>query len=924
MLTPGTKLGPYEVLGSLGAGGMGEVYRARDTRLDRQVAIKILPDTLAADPQFRERFDREARVISQLTHPHICTLYDVGDQDGTAFLVMEFLDGETLADRLARVSKTGNPGLPIDETLQIAIQIADALDKAHRAGVVHRDLKPGNIMLTRTGSGSKGATHAKLLDFGLAKTGASSPALAGASMLATTPPNLTAQGTILGTFHYMAPEQLEGGEADARTDIFAFGLIVYEMVTGRKVFEGKSQAALIAAILERPPAAMSSGDRPVPHALENIVQGCLAKDPDDRWQTARDVVRQLKGVAPSTMPATDDRSSIGDDAKAIPSRKPTASRLLGLTLAVLVGAALASGYWVIRTRSSNSAPLSPMHLSVGLAPGAVTSAGHLGDNVFSISPDGRWIVFPVVRDGRRQLFRRAIGQSSGRPIDGSDGAERAFFSPDSKWIAFFAQGALKKLPISGGSPIVVCALSSTGGFSTGFLGASWGTNDRIVFIPQFNAGIWSVSASGGEPQLLLAADEAKDRIAYIYPQALPDSKGVLVAVVSNRATSAEELDIAVLPAGATEPRILIRGGTNGQYVASGHLVYARGDALLAVAFDLSRLDVIGTPVPIIEGAQRGPLGDVLYSVSDNGTLLYEPTGGTGGRTTLVVVDRKGAVRSIADGPGLLQELSASPDGRSVAARVAAQNDDVWTYDIGRGSPLRLTFEPGDEISPQWTPDGTRIAFGSRVGRVFWKSTDGAGQREEISRGEFPRLPTSFSPDGKTLAFVELHPDRKRDILLMPLDGARKPEPFQATDADEWAAKFSPDGRWIAYVSNESGRDDVYVRPIGVPGGRRRISSDGGTEPVWARSGRELFFLKGGHVMGVKIDAQGNLADAERMVLQAPKLNDLEFQSDSPYYDVLPDGEHFVMLLSPKYVSPTHYNLVINWFDEIRQKIPAGR
>ena len=900
-LTPGFRFGSYEIVAQLGVGGMGEVYRARDTQLKRDVAIKILPSDVTADADRLSRFQREAEILASLNHANIAHVFGIAEADGVRGIVMELAEGRTLAQMLIRGA------LPIDEALGIARQIAEALETAHDRGVVHRDLKPANVMLTPDGV-------VKVLDFGLAKALNAGPE-ANIDAATFTSPAMTRAGIILGTAAYMSPEQARGRAVDARTDIWAFGCVLFEMLSGRQPFDGETITDILGAIVHKEPE-WSLVPATVPESLRRLLERCLAKDQKQRLRNIADVRLEIQDLLARP------RSTVSGGGQASLSRKSRAIQLVGLISAVLVGVALASGYWSMRARSSGGDALLPMHLSVALAPGVVSSAGHLSDNVFNISPDGRWIVFPVIREGKRELFLRGIGQASGKPIDGTDGAEKAFFSPDSRWIAFYADGALKKLPLSGGSPISICTLSSTGGFSTGFLGASWGANDRIFFIPQFNAGIWTVPAGGGEPQLLLATDEAKDRIAYIYPHALPDNKGLLVSVVPNRARAADELDLAVLESGATEPRIIVRGGNNARYLASGHLTYTRGDAILAVAFDLSRLEIIGTPLPVIEGVERGPLGDVLYSVSGNGTLVYEPASGTYGRPTLVVVDRKGAVRSVANGPGILQELSASPDGRSVALRAAAQNDDVWTYDIGRGSPLRLTFEPGDEIFPQWAPDGTRIAFGSRVGKIFLKPTDGSGQREEISRGEFPRLPTSFSPDGKTLAFVELHPNRKRDILLLPLDGARKPEAFQVTDADEYGAKFSPDGRWMAYVSNESGRDDVYLRPIGKPGGRRRISSDGGTLPVWARGGRELFFLKGAQILAVTLDAQGNLTGGERVVLQQAKLNDLEFQADSPYYDVLPDGEHFVMLLSPKYLSPTHYDLVINWFEEIRQKVPG--
>src|SRR5437870_1181034 len=797
-LTNGTKLGPYEIVAPLGAGGMGEVYRAKDTRLGRDVAIKVLPPHLSASPEVRERFEREARAISSLNHARICTLHDVGHQEGVDLQVMEYLEGESLAERLRKGA------LPLKETVKIGMEVCEALDVAHRAGIVHRDLKPGNIMLTKSGT--------KLMDFGLAKASVASgggsgnvPLLSAAATVSGASPMspLTTAGQVIGTIQYMSPEQIEGKEADARSDIFALGAVLYEMATGKRPFEGKSQISVASAILEKEPEPISVLQTLTPPSFERVVGACLAKNPDDRFQSALDLKLELKWIAEAPI-AT---------AVAAPRK-----RWREWAWALFAGVAIASAFWGISARSSNQKP-APTHLSIALAPGAISSADQFNDK-FAISPDGSWIVYVVARGGRRQLFLRAIRESEGKPINGTDDADQPFVSPDSLWIAFVSGGTLKKVPVSGGSSIAICSLSSTpGGGGTGFIGGAWRPDNTIVFVPQFDAGIWTVSASGGTPQLFLNTDPEKDRIAYIDLQVLPGNKGILFTLVPGRAMRAEEEDVAVLETGAAEPRILIRGGSNGRYARTGHLLYARGGALLAVPFDLSRLAVTGTPVSAIDGLERNP-------------------------------------------------------------------------------------------------------FGTRTGKMFWKLADGTGEREEISRGEYPRYPGSFSPDGKMLAFVEIHPSRQRDIWLMPLDGDRRAQPFQTTDADEWAPKFSPDGHRVAYASNETGRDEVYVRPIGSPGGRKQISTEGGTWPAWARNGRELFFLKGDKLAAVTLDAESNPVGQARVVLDAPKLADLQFQADSPWYDVMPDGEHFVMLLSPQYPSPTHYNIVVNWFEELKQLVPT--
>ncbi len=900
-LTPGTKLGPYEIESPLGGGGMGEVYRARDTRLDRTVAVKVLSTRLADRPDLHKRFEREARTISKLSHPHICTLHDIGQQEGVDFLVMEYLEGETLGHRVER-----GP-LPIEQTLKFGIEIAEALEAAHRQGIIHRDLKPGNIMLTKAG--------AKLMDFGLAKLVEQSTPVAVApsemSTEASSEKSLTEEGVIMGTFQYMAPEQLEGKDADARTDIFALGMVLYEMATGRPAFTGKTMASVIAAILSSEPPPISTSQPLTPPAFDRVVKTCLAKDPEERFATAHDVRLQLKWIAEAPM------------AKLTGGVPAEPKRWREWVLALLAGAAIASAFWWISVRFSNQKK-TPMHLSVALAPGTISAAGYFFDT-FVISPDGKWIVYVAVRGGKQQLFLRAIRESEEKLINGTEDGGHPFFSPDSQWIGFASGNTLKKVPVSGGSPIALCQSSTLAGggtVATGFVGGTWGSDSRIIFVPQFNAGIWVVSATGGTPQLLLKTDEEKDRVAYLNPQVLPDNKGILFTIVPGRATTADEYNIAVLEPGATEPRILIQGGGNARYVSTGHLVYVRSGALLSVAFDLSRLSVTGTPASVIDGMQTDPVGQAPYSVSETGTLLYEPRGDFKAGAKLAVVDSKGNIRPITDGRDFPLEFSLSPNGRYVAANVIAANDDVWIYDTARGTPFRLTFEPGDEIYPQWTPDGARVAFGTRFGKIFWKLADGTGEREEISHGEYPRYPSSFSPDGKMLAFVEIHPSRQRDIWLMPLVGDRKAQAFQTSNADEWAPRFSADGHWIAYVSNETGRDEIYLRPIGSPGGRRRISAEGGTWPIWSRNGRKLFFLKGDKLVVVTLDGQGSPVGQERVVLDAPKLGDFQFQASAPSYDVMPDGEHFVMLLSPHYPSPTHYNIVVNWFEELKQSVPT--
>jgi serine/threonine-protein kinase len=534
----------------------------------------------------------------------------------------------------------------------------------------------------------------------------------------------------------------------------------------------------------------------------------------------------------------------------------------------------------------------------------------------AISPNGQKIVYVANRNGKDQLFLRALGDSEGKPIDGTEGALAAFFSPDSAWIAFGTGSKLQKAAVSGGSPIAICNLSGTG-----FFGGDWGADDTIVFVPDYNGGLWTVSANGGTPQPLVKTDVEKDRVSFSDPQILPGGKGVLFTLASGRAVTADDQDVAVLDPGGREPRVLIRGASHPRYLPTGHVVYVHAGALLAVTFDLSKPAVTGTPVSVIEGLGKTWSGDTVYSISDNGTIVYKAGSGARTGSLFVLVDRKGNVQPLPIKRGNYSEFSVSPNGRLIASRVFAVNDDIWTYDIASGAPLRFTFEPLDEIFPQWTSDGAHIAYGTRTGTIFWKSSDGSGPREELTHGAYPRYPTSFSPDGKYMAFVETHPSRRGDIWLMPLDGSRRPEPLMATDADERDARFSPDGQWLAYVSDETGRDEVFIRPIGTRGGRKQLSSEGGSRPTWAPNGRELFFAAADQLSAVTLDGQGNPIGRDRLLFPAPKFEDVQFDSRTALYDVMPDGDHFLFLLEQS-SSPTQYNVVLNWFEELKRLVPG--
>jgi serine/threonine-protein kinase len=901
-LAAGIRLGPFEILAPLGEGGMGEVYKARDTRLDRIVAIKALPARLSDRADARERFDREARAIASLNHPHICTLHDIGQQDGVHFLVMEYLEGETLAQRLSK-----GP-LPLPQTLSCAIQIADALDKAHRKGATHRDVKPGNIMLTRSG--------AKLLDFGLAKLKQEVLAQPAAllSQLAAPPSALTAEGTLLGTLQYMAPEQIEGkvDQLDARTDVFAFGAVVYEMATGRKAFEGKSSASIIAAILAVDPPPMSSLQPITPPQLDRVVQKCLAKEPDKRWQGAGDLRDALEWIAQGAAHPDPPRTATSSDR--------FASRVwwLGSTFACLLAAAL-TGFAVWRLKPAPlPAPQPVSRLQVALPP-TDRLAIQFGPAV-ALSPDGTQLAYVARRDATEQLFLRAMSGVEGRAVPESQGASSPFFSDDGQWLLFIADRRLKKVSVSGGVPVV---LSPTASF-----GASWGSDDRIVFSGGHPQGLLQMPASGGVPSALTALDAQRGERMHNWPELLPGGKAVLFTVPLQDSARWDDAVVAVQSLETGERKILVQGGTYARYVPTGHVVYLRAGTLMGVPFDLQRLEVTGTPAPLIEGVMQGSVGGGQFSFSRRGDLVYVP--GAEPARTLAFVDRQGVARELPLPPGPYLAPRLSPDGRRIVIWVSSANCHAVVHDIAREASTRLT-EAADNHGPVWTPDGKRIVFSStRAGprRLFWRPADGSGPDEQLTGDRNLPEPGSFSPDGALLAYTEFDQTTRRDIWLLPLLGERTPRAFLKTSFNEFMPSFAPDGRSLAYVSDQSGRNEVYTQPFPGPGERWQISTEGGTEPVWSHDGRELFYRSSEKMLVVDIGAHARFNPGKpRLLFQGPFLysGDLPTLSGIRHYDVTPDGRTLLMVKpGEREIAAAQIHVVLNWFEELKRLVPARR
>jgi len=892
-LTSGTKLGPYEIVALQGAGGMGEVYSARDTRLNRLVAIKVLPAHLSQSSEAKERFDREARAISSLNHPNICHLYDVGQQDGTSYLVMEYLEGETLADRLLK-----GP-LPFDQALKVGAEICEGLEKAHCKGVAHRDLKPSNIMLTKTG--------AKLMDFGLAKPAAAIGAGSSSASLATMSKPLTVEGTILGTFQYMSPEQLEGMDADVRSDIFSLGAVLYEMITGKRAFEGKTTASTIAAILAAEPKPISALQPTSPPALEHIVQACLKKDPDDRMQTAHDVKLQLKWIAEGTS----DVSPLSTAAiRGLPGRRGV---ILGIGSLLLVAVIASLATWNIKP--TPAPPPRPVSRTVITLPPGQRLAG-LDQPAVALSPDGTRLAYVAVQGSTQQLYLRAMDSLEARPVPGTEGATGPFFSPDGQWLVFFASGKLKKVLLSGGT-----ALTVGDGFQP--RGASLGSQGMIAFAPTGTSPLQLMPDAGGTAQAL--THFARGENSHRWPEFLPGGKAVLFSAALTTSVWVNA-QVAVQSIATGERRNLAQQGTSPHYALSGHLVYAHGGTLMAVPFDPQRLELIGATVPAVEGVLQSAFsGAAQYSISDTGSLVYVPGGVQATQHKLVWVNRNGVEQPIAAPARAYRIPRLSPDGRRVVSGIDEDGSQVWLYDLSRETLSRLTFAGTSNQAPVWAPDGKRLAFQSnRDGplNIFSQLADGSGGLERLTTSESSPSPNSWSSDGQLLAFVEINPTTVVDVWVLRLSD-RKAQPFLQTAFNETAPSFSPDGHWMAYISDESGHFEVYVQPYPGPGGKWQISTEGGTEPVWNSNGRELFYRSGRRMMAVEIATKpGFTAGKPRVLFEGEYL---PTPGTFPNYDVSPDGQRFLMIKpSEAGDAPEQINVVLNWFEELKRHAPPAK
>lgn len=872
---------------------MGEVYRARDTRLDRTVAIKVLPAHLSTSADLKQRFEREARAISSLNHPHICTLHDVGSQDGVDFLVMEYVEGETLASRLKK-----GP-IPLDQALRIAIDVAEALDRAHRAGIVHRDLKPGNIMLAKDG--------AKVLDFGLAKMGGVFGASAGDGGMRTVTTPLTSQGALIGTLQYMSPEQLEGREADARSDIFSFGTVLYEMVTGRRAFEGKSEAGLIAAILEHEPAPISQLQPMTPSMLDRLVRDCIAKDPDQRRQTAHDVLLDLRWIATSAR--TEEHA--GER-----SRGAMAPWIVAGTLALVAIAAL---LWAFTRTPAGSARISKLNLI--LANGDFYGGSWYWMPSLALSPDGSKLAYVATHDGVTQLYLRNLDDWEGRALPETTNAHTPFFSPDGQWLGAAVGGNLVKIPVSGGPPVVIAKVGDPHG-------AFWAPDGTIYLGDLSPAGLSKVSANGGTVQTIATPDAKKDETEYRFPQLLPGGEALLFTARNAQEPNFDEADVETLSLKTGERKLIVKQGTDARYLANGELVFLRAGVLLGAPFDVAKLELKGQPRPVIDGVVENPrIGAAQFAVSQDGTLVYIPGGITYGDHEMVQVDRSGNTKVLTAKKRPYEDFSVSPDGRFLAMTIEGPMTDTWIHDMARDNDTRFTLGI-EHRDPAWTADGKRIAYsGHRNGKwtIDWKPLDGSGPDEQLVAGDDGMWPWFFSRDGKYLLYVDLSPANQEDIWVLPLQGDRTPRPLlNSRFSEEWA-QISPDSHWVAYNTDESGRQEVYVMPFPGPGPKVRVSSDGGRHPQWSPDGRELFYR-----VGSATETERSLGQTTK-IMAVPIETKPEFKAGTPhmlfqgpYFDsghdwaITPDGKGFIFIRETPPAGVSQLKVVLNWFDELKK------
>jgi len=904
----------YKILEKIGQGGMGEVYRASDTKLHRDVAIKLLPEVFASDPDRMARFSREAQVLASLSHPNIAAIHGLEDSGGRRALVMELVEGETLAERLKK-----GP-LPLEEALGIARQVAEALEEAHERGIIHRDLKPANVKVTPAGS-------VKLLDFGLAKALEGEPSTHAAHDLSQSPTLAgigTQAGMILGTAAYMSPEQARGQKVDRRSDVWSFGAVLYELLTGKQAFAGDTVSDVLASVLKADPE-WSALPHELPPAAGQLVRRCLVRDAKQRLQSIGDArIALAESLAqPGGRGATVQLAA--------PSTAAARSRLLPWALFGLALAALAASLALRGAEKSRAEP--PLRLSVAVTDRALDLA--IGSSV-DLSPDGTRLVTVVGDDNAKTMSIRSLDRQDAVQLATGSGTVNVpyhpFFSPDGAWVGFVTPSELRKIPASGGTAQTLCKVERS-------RGASWAEDGTIVVAPSPASGLVRVSAAGGQPEPLTRLDAAKGEVTHRWPQVLPGGKAVLfTSHKKSRDFNEAAIEVVVIATG--ERKVIHSGGSYARYVRSGHLVYVNQTTLFAVPFDLARLSVTGSPVPVLENvATSTSEGGGQFTASDSGRLVYVTADNSVREYPVQWVDRKGAAASLITEPGTYANPRLSPDGRHLALTVLRDgNWDIWVYDLDRGVPTRLTFDDAAESEEVWSPDGRELMFSSDksgTDQLFRKRADGSGETRPLAtpaQAKSSLWASSWSRDGHVV-FTTTNAGSGFDLFVTSVESPEKAEAFLSSPFRESDAAFSQDGRWLAYTSNESGRLEVYVRPFPPGGGRWQVSDGGGAYPRWARDGKQLFYRTDSGIMTTPVEATGETLRVGKptVAVQGPFRGGTTGIGAGGFtfadYDVSPDGARFVVFPAgsgPGRAEHPHVTLVTHWFDDLARATPSAR
>jgi Tol biopolymer transport system component len=882
----GQTVSHYTIIEKLGAGGMGEVYRAEDTNLNRQVAIKVLPDIFASDPERLARFEREAKLLASLNHPNIASIYGLEEADGKRFLVLELVEGQTLAERLHK-----GP-LPVEEALEVCRQIAEGLEAAHEKGIIHRDLKPANVKVTPEGK-------VKVLDFGLARALHDQASKADQTHSPTITDEMTRPGVVLGTAAYMSPEQAKGKAVDKRADIWAFGCVLYECLTGKRTFQGDTITETVAAILKSEPDwTLLPAD--TPSSVRAVLRRCLQKDPSLRLRDIGDARLEIESVAEGRP----------DPGQAVAGGRGNWVRALPWAIVGLLGIVTVVAL-VFQGRPAPPAPRPASRLTIHLPTNQRLARTHAVP--FAISRDGQQVAYVAQEGSRSQLYLRRLDSFDAVPVPGTDRAATPFFSPDGKWLGFFADRRLRKVAVAGGTPVDIAEAP------LGF-GATWGSGDTIIFTASLSSGLKQVSASGGEVTSLTRPDFKQAGYSHNYPQLLPDGSGVLFTIWG-LADGA-----AVLSLKTREWHRIVPGVGGAQYLDSGHLVYLDNQdqsRLVAAPFNLSRKEVTGPSIPVLQGVDTISMTTrASFATSPNGTLVYAQGSGASRMLGWVV---GGQPKALGADPGDYLGPRISPSGDRIAVHYGG---NLWILYTQRPTRARLTYNPtANDAAPVWSPDGSEVAFSSNrtgIWSVYLIPADSTGQGQPLHAGDHDEFPTSWSRDGRFLLFTQIHPDTGADIWILPRNG--KPEPLVKSPCNEHSAQFSPNGRWVAFASDETGKDEVYVQPFPATGKKWPLSADGGTTPVWSRDGRKIFYHNGDDMMVVSFEdgLAPRTSVPRRLFSGAYEWCDFERHYFGASYDVAADGATFVMTERSPDLPAGELRVVLNWFEELKRLVRGGK